>query len=126
MDIVELTVGDETRAGFSISFWLASLDSQRKAADDLRKTLHKLRAGDVVLLKNVALACWKGCVFGQSLSRKFVRNSTSVAVIGDEESDAKVKMAKRWTRDFVGMSTNAKTQGPISRDTDALPPDTQE
>jgi hypothetical protein len=126
MDIVELTVGDETRAGFGISFWLASLDSQRKAVDDLRRFLSRLRAGDVVLLKNVALTCWRGCVFGQSLSRKFARNSTSVSVISDGESDAKMDRVRRWTGDFVGLSTNTEMTKPISRDFNALPPDTQD
>ena len=125
MEIIDLTVGDETRAGFGISFWLAPADSQHNALDDLRKVLSRLRAGDVVLLKNVALACWRGCVFGQSLSRKFARNSTSVAVISDGESDTKVEKVNRWARDFVGVTPIAQMTRDVSRDVDALPPDTQ-
>lgn len=127
MDIVDLAVGDETRAGFGISFWLAPVDSQHKPIDDLRKTISALRPGDVVLLRNVALTCWNGCVFGQSLGRRFAKNSTSIAVTADDECNTKVRRVKQWTSDFVGVASGAKTTKTKADETArVLPPDTQD
>ncbi|KAK3642907.1 hypothetical protein LTR56_010504 [Elasticomyces elasticus] len=53
MDLQELLLGDETRAGFSVTFWLTPTDSQirqqRDQRDDLRAQLSELRSGDIVL-----------------------------------------------------------------------------
>jgi hypothetical protein len=136
MDIIDLTVGDETRAGFSISFWLVPVEGQRKPTDDLRQTLLKLRTGDVVVVSNVALSCFKNCVYGQSLSRQFARNSTSISVIvefaggGSLQLRAKMERAREWTRDFVGVATRNKPSDSKTRNMAtvniALPPDTQD
>jgi hypothetical protein len=130
MDIIDLTVGDETRAGFSISFWLVPVESQRKPIDDLRDVLSKLRTGDVVVVNNVALSAFKGCVYGQSLSRRFARNSTSISLIGDVlgagPSRPKVERVQEWTMDFVGVATRRSAKKEESRHVDALPPDTQD
>ncbi|KAK3724744.1 hypothetical protein LTR37_000792 [Vermiconidia calcicola] len=134
MDIIEITVGDDTRAGFGVSFWLTPLDSQHKPADDLRGALKALRTGDVVLVRNVALSCFRGCVYGQSLSRRFARNSTMVMVLrevdlGGESAafGAKVQRVRRWTRDFVGVREPASFDRVWEgRKGDELPPDTQE
>jgi len=74
MEILDLLLGDETRAGFSVSFWLPPADSQNSRAgqaenEDLRNTLQSARAGDVVLLRSVALNIWRKAVYGQSLGR---------------------------------------------------------
>lgn len=138
MDIIELTVGDETRAGFSISFWLVPIESQRKPLDDLRQTLGRLRSGDVVLVQNVALSCFNGCVYGQSLSRRFARNSTSIAVLGEacgqswpSSVTSKFLRVQQWTSDFVGVARKPAASLTTGRDTkrrkvDELPPDTQD
>ena len=126
MDLLDVTVGDETRAGFSISFWLVPVDNQRKPTDDLRKVLCKLRTGDVVSLKNAALACWKGCVFGQSLSRRFARNSVTIGVIGDSDVGSKAERVKTWTSNFVGVSRRVKPPMGMGREREALPSDTQD
>lgn len=85
MDIIELIIGDDSRAGFAISFWLAPMESQNKPADDLRETLRSLRAGDIVLLQNVALSCFRNCVYGQSLSKRFARNSTLITLMEEAQ-----------------------------------------
>ena len=136
MDIIDLTVGDETRAGFRISFWLVPVESQRKPTDDLRHTLRKLRAGDVVVICNVALSGFKDCVYGQSLSRRFARNSTSICVVpeiaseGPLQSRAKTERVREWTRDFVGVATRSRPSGLKTKNTTIssmpLPPDTQD
>lgn len=135
MDIAEVIVGDDTRAGFSISFWLVPADSQQKPTDDLRETLRLLRAGVVVVLQNVALSAFKGCVYGQSLSRKFAKNSTSITVmLGADGLPAPVKAkfdrVSTWRDHFVGKTTilaKSGGQGPRHKGLGpgALPPDTQ-
>ena len=141
MDIIEILLGDETRAGFSISFWLAPVESQQKPKDDLRDTINKLRPGNVVFLQNVALSAFKGNVYGQSLSKRFARNSTSVTTLSDESASgqapalsAKLNRVSAWVEMFVGVPSggaNKRTGSPLrngrnKRTTVDLPPDTQE
>lgn len=129
MDIIELIVGDETKAGFRVSFWLVPVESQRRPPDDLRDTLKRLRAGNVVLLQNVALSCFRGCVYGQSLNRRLARNSTSIFVLEMDidqsklgSSASKYLRVREWAEDFVGVQ-----RAPVERRRiDDLPPDTQE
>ncbi|KAL5598632.1 hypothetical protein BROUX41_003445 [Berkeleyomyces rouxiae] len=61
LQLVELLVGDDTRAGFSVSFWLPPAQTPNHA------TLLALRRQDIVLLHNVLLASFAGRVFGQSV-----------------------------------------------------------
>ncbi|KAK0250324.1 hypothetical protein B0A54_15080 [Friedmanniomyces endolithicus] len=141
MDILELLLGDESKAGFSITFWLSPIDSQTKhhhhQQDDLRPELGNLRAGDVVLVRNVALSAFKGCVYGQSLSRKFARSCTSVTVVSAEDvrvhgsvaMRGKFGRVRRWADDFVGRRSaptvrSKAVAGSVGDET--LPPDTPE
>ena len=98
MRIVEVLLGDETRAGFAVSFWLLPADErdalqQRKhdsmtkqrerAADaELAGVLHSLRPRDVVLLSNVALGAFREVVHGQSLSWRVARTATGLRLLG--------------------------------------------
>ena len=95
--VLELLVGDETRAGFGVTFWVdvTQEESQgqqshvtvREIKDELRETLEALRKGDVVLLKNVALSEFQKVVRGNSLGRTRRGgggrggNATSVALL---------------------------------------------
>ncbi|KAK4453905.1 hypothetical protein QBC34DRAFT_173421 [Podospora aff. communis PSN243] len=65
--LVEALVGDDTRAGFSITFWLPPPGNE--AADALASTLAALRPADIVLLQNVALNVFSKRVYGYSLRR---------------------------------------------------------
>ena len=72
IELVEMTVGDDTRAGFGISIWLPvqnTNDSSRLMTrnDDLREQTLCLRPQDTVLARNVALGSFRGVVHGQSL-----------------------------------------------------------
>lgn len=121
MDIVEVIVGDETRTGFSIKFWLPP--SKPDADEDpLRKVLQNLRTRDVVLVQNVALHVWQNSVYGQSLSKRISRNETKVELLGrDGEVDlettaieispqvAKVKKVSDWIIAFLGTSGSSRT-----------------
>ncbi|KAE9962755.1 hypothetical protein BLS_010056 [Venturia inaequalis] len=75
IDLVEMIVADETRAGFQISFWLP-VDPEKK--DATRKTLKELKPKDLILLKNVALHVWNGTVFGQSLRKGWAKTETTI------------------------------------------------
>ena len=138
MDILELIVGDESRAGFTISFWLTPRESQSKSSDDLREYLQALRSGDVVLLQNIALSSFRNCVYGQSLSKRFAKNSTAVVSLDSDVSQAvptelhaKLGRVRDWASDFVGISRKS-TLHPESESTmlahnvRELPPDTQD
>ncbi|USW51954.1 Putative nucleic acid-binding protein [Septoria linicola] len=105
MDIIEILLGDETRAGFPISFWLPpaadndSLHHQQRAtrsgpgsgpgpgpsgipksndSNNMRDILAEVRSGDTLLITHIALGQFNGNVYGQSLSRRITRNNTSV------------------------------------------------
>jgi len=77
--VLEMLVGDDTSAGFGVTFWVdvAQEESQglalqgeaREARDDLKESLQGLRKGDVVLLRNVALSDFQKVVRGNSLGR---------------------------------------------------------
>ena len=63
MRLVELLVGDDTRAGFEITVWLAG-DPQMAEEPAHRSLLSQrmpiLRPRDIVLLRNVALGAYQG------------------------------------------------------------------
>jgi hypothetical protein len=143
MEIQDLLIGDETRAGFSVSFWLPPADSQQSRiksheSDDLRNSLQSLRPRDVILLRNVALSVWRNAVYGQSLGRRWARNCTSIHRIEDGAGATaralpfggmgKLAKVRDWRDDFVGRRpTNRpgnKEKG-IATDDGDLPPDTQ-
>lgn len=63
--LVEVLVGDDTRAGFAVTFWLGSGASSSPLAG--------LRVGDAVLMRNVALNAFQGRVYGSSLRRGMTR-----------------------------------------------------
>ncbi|KGO78354.1 Nucleic acid-binding, OB-fold [Penicillium italicum] len=72
LDLVELVVGDETRAGFGVSFWLKPekpTAAKNNEADRLGRSLASLRPRDIVLLRTVGLSTFQGRVYGQSLRR---------------------------------------------------------
>lgn len=128
VELVEMLVGDETRAGFGINVWLPHLQESdnMNREGDLRSSILRLRLQDIVLAKNVALSSFRGKVYGQSLRR----GMTTVDLLyrnlidgddkrgafraGDLESEAltdakvhKVERVKEWVMKFVGANTTA-------------------
>ncbi|PSR76632.1 hypothetical protein BD289DRAFT_378536 [Coniella lustricola] len=69
--LVEVLVGDETKSGFSITFWLAGAQVGARSAVD--EVLAMLRNQDVVLLENVALNVFGKKVYGSSLRRDMTK-----------------------------------------------------
>lgn len=145
MDIVEVLLGDETKAGFTTTFWLTPMDTQvgRPPASNarqngLREILDNLRSGDILLLTHIALAEFNSNVFGQSLSRRITRNNTTVTVVSDGITGlsfpllAKLKRVREWAENFVGQGKKRaaspdalKGQDKKQRPGTVLPPDTQ-
>ncbi|EME84120.1 uncharacterized protein MYCFIDRAFT_214622 [Pseudocercospora fijiensis CIRAD86] len=142
MDIVEVVVGDDTKAGFNISFWLPPMDSQthrsRVTNYQLRDVLQGLRSGDIILVTHIALGEFKNNVFGQSLSKRITRNNTSIVLLSSNVTGlppplvAKLNRVRDWSSHFVGKkdlkraSSPDITLGVVSKKAKRmLPPDTQ-
>lgn len=137
IELVEVLVGDHTKAGFGVNIWLPPLQESDPSAlqdGDLRPQTLQLRPQDVVLAKTVALSSFRGKVYGQSLRRGMTtldllyRN----AVDGDDAHGAygaaeleqgvvddpqvrKVRHVKDWVMRFVGASTRALPSGKVSK-----------
>jgi hypothetical protein len=145
MYLLEMLVGDETKAGFEVTMWL-STDTRPNEALVHPRTLEAqtqgLRPHDVVLLRNVALRAYQGSVHGQSLRRgitkvdllhrRKLRGSDEAGVcslkalqepVGTESMLKKVKRVRQWLIDFVGdgIYENLGESSTIR----GLPPDTQ-
>jgi hypothetical protein len=127
MDIIELIVGDETKAGFTISSWHRAQDSQQrhKVKDQSREILSSLRPQDIVLIERVALSSFRNAVFGQSLNRRATMNTTAFTVLhkahtlrpdGDEQTsfpravESKLERVQDWVSSFIGPSAKRKAQ----------------
>ncbi|KAI9805040.1 MAG: hypothetical protein M1833_006344 [Piccolia ochrophora] len=154
MQIIEVLVGDETAAGFGITFWLAPKEdegtiSKTPRGADLRPTLNSLRPRDVVMVRNVALSSFRDKVYAQSLRRSVTRLSLLYSAdkrrphrrgAAYRASDlregksvhpqvAKVKRVADWVLRFVGdVGLASPSGGDQLRDIPGegeLPPDTQ-
>lgn len=81
--LVEMMVGDDTRAGFAINIWLdhflninqsatttTAAAANNSETQSLATTVTNLRPRDIVLIRNAALNSFQGKVYGQSLRRK--------------------------------------------------------
>ncbi|KAH8836876.1 hypothetical protein MCOR27_008967 [Pyricularia oryzae] len=64
--LAEVVVGDETKSGFSITFWF---DPDSATSAMARNPLEDLRRQDVIMLRNVALHTFMRKVHGQGLRR---------------------------------------------------------
>ncbi|RYP64093.1 hypothetical protein DL771_008952 [Monosporascus sp. 5C6A] len=147
--LVELLVGDETKSGFTITFWLAS-DSESNAHDSgsAQSTLRCLRRQDIVLLRNVALGAFMNKVHGHSLRkgltkvdllyrRRLDRDDVSGLYSTKQLSSKRpghpqLKKTKRvweWVMNFVGGGGTSlgkrKLRSRTMRDWEMPPADTQ-
>lgn len=78
--LIEMVVGDETRAGFGTSFWvnpddrtsnnIPGLTDTNDNMEHAQNNLQLLRVGDIILLRNVELSSFRKVVYGQSLRRR--------------------------------------------------------
>ena len=148
LDIVELVVGDDTRTGFGVTFWL----HPGERGGGMAQNLPTLRPWDIVLLRTVALGSFGERVYGQSLRKGTtqvdllhrrpvdwtdgnnggglygvgqVSDSDDVDAAGDVLL-AKVRRVHEWIVRFVGYPTETREpHGRKRRHQDMLPPDTQ-
>lgn len=120
LSLVEVLLGDDTRSGFAVTFWLAS---EAVATSDLLS----LRRQDVLLLQNVALHVFRGKVYGQSLRR----GQTKVHLLWSKRKNAracysskalaaatiqrpedpqlvKTRLVRDWIIQFVGTDPEVK------------------
>ncbi|OTB09612.1 hypothetical protein M426DRAFT_316160 [Hypoxylon sp. CI-4A] len=141
--LIELLVGDETKSGFSVTFWLSSGPNGSTGS-----ILRELRRQDVVLLRNVALGFFMKKVHGHSLRkdltkvdllyrRKLDRADRGGLYTVRELSSAKpahpqlakTKKVQEWVMNFVGGGGTAlgkrKKNGKSIRSWDMPPDDTQ-
>lgn len=85
MQIYEITVADDTKAGFKISFWFRPPKLHARAQDrgqeNLRETLERSKVGDILLLRNVVLNVFRDDVYGQSLNPTITRLRTDIEVL---------------------------------------------
>ncbi|KAK3384440.1 hypothetical protein B0T24DRAFT_85414 [Lasiosphaeria ovina] len=129
--LVEVLVGDETRAGFAITFWLTS--------DTVAQSLLAgLRPLDVVLLQNVALNVFTNQVYGSSLRKDLTKAHLLYRAKLDSQdvqghygpSDLtsgkpahlqldKTRLVRDWVLRFVGDSRNHQTVDGGSNNTSA-------
>lgn len=135
MDLWEITVGDDTRSNFKVTFWLRppgdSNNEQYSGRAQLLQLLELLQVGDIVLLRNIALTSFRDVVYGQSLNTAITRAKTSVDVLstrggtsishasGLPTSFVEIFMrVKRWARAHVAVDTKvgSKRKGEGLRD----------
>ncbi|POS86942.1 hypothetical protein EPUL_000437 [Erysiphe pulchra] len=147
VELIEILVGDETKSGFTINFWLNSSSSRGKSPD-INNLLYKLRTQDIVLIQNMALNSFQGRVYGQSLRRELTKihlldryrnfgfktgrynghvNSSSKSEIQTLQI-AKINRVLEWVVRFVRVEpiVTRRHEGIHELLTEELPPDTQE
>ena len=136
IDLVEILVGDDTKAGFGINIWLPPPPPRQNGThsahqdNDLRVQTSHLRPQDVILAKTVALSSFRGKVYGQSLRRgmtsldllyrNVVNGNDTRGAFRAAELDhhgttttmyepqfRKVKDVKDWVMRFVGATAGA-------------------
>lgn len=121
--LIELLVGDETKVGFSVTFWLTATGN---AANETDAILRDLRRRDVVLLRNVALSEFKTKVHGHSLRKGLTKIQLLYRQRLDEEDEGgfysirdlsskstthpqllKTARVRQWVLDFVAQPVYA-------------------
>lgn len=130
LSLVEILVGDDTKSGFAVTFWLDREDAAAAGIGGLRRQ-------DVVLMQNVALHVFRGKVYGQSLRR----GMTKVTLLWRREGSglyttrdlakrgqvhpqlAKAKHVKDWVLKFVGAHVGVRTRARTARVSWDRPPD---
>lgn len=131
LSLVEVLVGDETKSGFAVSFWLSSDQAATSQVS-------KLRRQDVVLMENVALHVFRGKVYGQSLRKNLTRVSLlwrgegggyyhnkdlARRAAAKHPQREKTRLVKDWVLHFVGRDVGAITRKRASRKSWDQPPD---
>ncbi|KAK8030936.1 hypothetical protein PG990_000670 [Apiospora arundinis] len=137
--LIELLVGDDTKAGFSITFWLTANEDTKNEADAM---IRSLRRRDVVLLRNVALSEFKTKVHGHSLRKGLTKLQLLYRQRLDEDDEGgfysvrdlssrsathpqllKTARVRQWVLDFVAQPVNPRQGNKQGLKRWELPPD---
>ncbi|KAK4147561.1 uncharacterized protein C8A04DRAFT_34258 [Dichotomopilus funicola] len=121
--LVEILVGDETKAGFSITYWLPS--------DNLDESpLAGLRPRDIVLFQNVGLNVFAKKVYGHSLRKGLTRmyllyrtkldsrdvgghySTSDLSTSGVHQQLDKTRLVRDWILNFVGRGATSGSNKP--------------
>lgn len=130
LSLVEILLGDDTKTGFAVTFWLAE-------ENDAAAEISALRRQDVVLMQNVALHVFKDKVYGQSLRRGMTKvrllwrrdgsglySTRELSKRGQMHPQLqKAKQVKDWVLRFVGADVGVKTRARKTRVSWDRPPD---
>jgi hypothetical protein len=143
VQLIEILVGDETKSGFGINFWLSS---SQPGQEDTKSILDGLRPQDVVLVRNVALNSFRGKVYGQSLRKEMtkvhllyrnridktdIRGCYSAADLAAGEMKTpqveKTQRVREWVLRFIGLGAGQRNGKRSAEEAfrEELPPDTQ-
>ncbi len=151
--LIEMLIGDETKAGFGINIWLHPHEF-RVNGSDMQLKMAQFRPQDIVLMKNVALTSFRGKVYGQSLRKNtttlnlLYRNTIDLddlrGIYSAQDLEAgrvedisivKVANVKQWVMTFVGAGADLRHptvqngarggQRVNKAQSIAIPPDTQ-
>ena len=136
VELVEILVGDDSRAGFGINIWLSPAQESRNSGPrdkHLRNDTLQLRPRDVVLARQIALCSFRGKVYGQSLRKGMTsldllyrnvvdKNDKKGAFRAKDFRDAgvgdcqmtKVRKVKDWVLQFVGSHARPPALANIS------------
>lgn len=158
MDLCEITVADDTKSDFKVSFWLRapreSNNEQSHAQQLLLHELERMRVGNILLLRNIALTSFRDVVYGQSLNPTIARARTTIDVLMRSNVVSvghlgglpppvveQFTRVKRWARTHVaandsgsrkrkelsvGHDKSGKRRHTSPLPDDTLPPDTME
>jgi hypothetical protein len=154
MTLREITVADDSKSGFKISFWNRP-SGRPESQNTITQTLDCVRVGDILLLRNIALNAFRDDVYGQSLNPSITRVRTTVDVLKSGSGISSRRLGalpaavlaafmrvKRWAGAHVapdttglrkrkgGMDASSGTTKRSLRSSnahnDTLPPDTME
>ncbi|KAF5719352.1 nucleic acid-binding OB-fold [Fusarium mundagurra] len=130
LSLVEILLGDDTKTGFAVTFWLAE-------ENNATAEISALRRQDVVLMQNVALHVFKDKVYGQSLRRGMSKvsllwrrdgsglySTRELSKRGQMHPQLqKAKQVKDWVLKFVGADVGVKTRARKTQISWDRPPD---
>lgn len=142
-DLVELSVGDDTQNKFNINIWLKSSVSSSRLTntakpslqmDNSRSTINMIKTGDLLLLENIALASWKGCICGQNLRKRIGNIETKIHIVEKKQFDSlsssslakRIAKVQNWAMENVeSMRDHLDDTANKSTFLTRMPPDTQ-
>lgn len=105
VELVELTVADDTKSGFGVSIWLPQhqhTNAKSGEGHDLRSRVTSIRPRDIVLVKNLALTSFQKRVHGQSLRKA----STTLDLLYRSVIDSHDEPGAYSLRELGGNATN--------------------